>query len=252
MELKKISMNKIILTKGKKVFEEGEVFALAKSIALCGMLSPITVRQIPLSDRYEIITGNKRFYAYRLLGFKEVTALVIKADPSFARAVLKRGEFKDIFEEADTIKTALRDANLTIEEMSSRSGYTEREIALALKIADMTELERETVRLNDVSYAVVSEIAQLEDVRKRTALLSECIKKRLKVSEVRALSEKERLGGKVLSKSYAQKTTKFKDLRLFDNTLSRALSLLKTAGVDAELKTEKGVNATEYKIKIHN
>ena len=137
MELKKISMNKIILTKGKKVFEEGEVFALAKSIALCGMLSPITVRQIPLSDRYEIIMGNKRFYAYRLLGFKEITALIINADPSFSRAVLKKGDFKDFFEEADTIKGALSDAKLTIEEMASRSGYSEKEIALAIKIADI-------------------------------------------------------------------------------------------------------------------
>lgn len=252
MELKKISMNKIILAKGKKVFEEGEVFALAKSIALCGMLSPITVRQIPLSDRYEIITGNKRFYAYRLLGLKEITALIIKAEASFSRAVLKKGEFRDFFEEADTIRAAIRDANLTPDEMSSRSGYTEKEIALALKIADMTELERETVRINDISYAIVSEIALLEDSRKRTALLSECIKKRLKASEVHSLCEKEKLGGKVLSKSNAQKTLKFRDLRLFDNTLARALSLLKTAGIDAELKTEKGVNATEYKIKIHN
>lgn len=252
MELKKISMNKIILTKGKKGFEEGEVFALAKSIALCGMLSPITVRQIPLSDRYEIITGNKRFYAYRLLGLKEITALIIRADPSFSRAVLKKGEFRDFFEEADTIKTALRDTNLTVEEMSSRSGYTEKEITVALKIADMTELERETVRLNDISYSIVSEIALLDDTRKRTALLSECIKKRLKPSEVQTLCEKERLGGKVFPKINAQKTVKFRDLRLFDNTLTRALSLLKTAGIDAELKTEKGANATEYKIKIHN
>ncbi|MBO5909156.1 MAG: hypothetical protein J6Q67_05180, partial [Clostridia bacterium] len=142
--------------------------------------------------------------------------------------------------------------NLTIEEMSSRSGYTEKEISLALKIANMTELERETVRLNDISYAVVCEIALLDDTKKRTAILSECIKKRLKASEVHALCEKERLGGKVLSKSNAQKTLKFRDLRLFDNTLARALSLLKTAGIDAELKTEKGTNATEYKIKIHN
>ena len=112
MELKKISMNKIILTKGKKVFEEGEVFALAKSIALCGMLSPITVRQIPLSDRYEIIMGNKRFYAYRLLGFKEITALIIKADPSFSRAVLNelkalRVSVKVFFVDCNDVKSVL-------------------------------------------------------------------------------------------------------------------------------------------------
>ena len=252
MKLKRISMNKIMLSKGKRQFNEGEVFALAKSIALCGMLSPITVRQIPLSDRYEIIMGIKRFYAHRLLGLKDITALIINADPSFSRAVLKKGDFKDVFEKADSIACAIRNAKLTTEEMASRSGYSEKEITSAMKISNMTELERETVRINEIPDSIVSEVAVLEDSRKRTAILSECIRKRLKLSEVNTLCEKERLGGRIISKSTAQRTVKFKDLRLFDNTLSRALSLLKSAGIDAEMKTEEGKDSTEYKIKIHS
>ena len=55
-----------------------------------------------------------------------------------------------------------------------------------------------------------------------------------------------------VNKSTAQRTIKYKDLRLFDNTLSRALSLLNTAGIESEITTEKAGNATEYKIKIYS
>ena len=139
---------------------------------------------------------------------------------------------------------------LNVEEMAARSGYSEKTINEALVIADMSDLERETVRNNEISDSIVVEIAKIEDAKTRTALISECIRKRLKLSEIRALCEKERLGGKVVSKSSAQRTIKYKDLRLFDNTLSRALSLLNTAGIESEVKTEKVDNGTEYKIKI--
>lgn len=252
MELKKVNMDRIMLSEKKKIFDEGEVFLLAKSIALTGLLSPISLKALAHSDRFEILSGNKRFYACRLLGFKEIPSLIIKADSYFARVVIKRGDWKDVFLEADAVKEALIKTGLSAEEFATLSGYTQKDILSLLRLSAFSELEREIVRRNDVSVEGASEIAFFDDVRKRTALLSEAVRKRLRKNEIASLCEKERKGKRFLSRDLARRTVKFKDLRLFDNTVNRAVGILTAAGVKTEVNTEKTEGATEYRIKIMN
>ncbi|MBQ7897117.1 MAG: ParB N-terminal domain-containing protein [Clostridia bacterium] len=249
MELRKINMDRIILPKSRITYDDGEVFLLAKSIALAGLLSPISVVALSHSDRFEIVSGNKRFYACRLLGFKEISALIIKADTYFARTVLKKGNYRDFFAEADLVKETLIKTHLTAEELGNLTSYTPKEILSCVKLSGMSELEREIVRNNAISREIAYEIALHDDIRKRNFLLSETAKKRLRLSEVLKLTEKEH---KSFAKKNARRTIKFKDLRLFDNTVSRAVEILKEAGVDAQLDTERVAGSTEYKIKIHS
>ena len=115
-----------------------------------------------------------------------------------------------------------------------------------------SELEKEIVRKNMVNYKVVAEIATFEDSTKRMSILSEYIKRRMTYGELKAYCEREKAGKVRLFKEFANKTVKFKDLRLFDNTITRAMKVLKEAGVKAELDTEKTNEGTEYKIKIKN
>ena len=237
MELKRINMDRIVLSKSKIYFEEGEVFLLAKSIALAGLLSPITVVPLAHSDRYEIVTGNKRFYACRMLRFKEINAIVIKANPYFARAALKKGDYCDFFAEADGVYEAITKTGLSVDELSNLTGYTKSELQGFLKLSTMSELEREIVKKNNISKDIAIETASFDDIRTRNSILSEAAKRKAKIEKRRPL---------------AHRTPKFKDLRLFDNTLIKALQILKESGVETELNTEKTPSATEYKIKIHS
>lgn len=62
----------------RKVFPPDELDALATSIAESGLLQPISVRKV--GDRYEIIAGERRWRAHKLLGKKSVEALVFPVD----------------------------------------------------------------------------------------------------------------------------------------------------------------------------
>lgn len=250
MELRRINMDRILLSKEREAYNEGEVFLLAKSIALAGLLSPISVISLSHSDRYEIVSGNKRFYACRLLGYKEISALVIKADPFFARTVLKKGNYQDFFQEADTVKEALIKTHLTAEELGNLTAYTTKEILYCLALSNMTELEREIVKSNGINREIACEIALQDDTRKRNILLSETVKKRLNLIEVLKLTEKEK--SPLPLKKNARRTVKFRDLRLFDNTVNRAVEMLREAGVEAHIDTDRTAGNTEYKIKIHS
>lgn len=252
MELKKVNMDRILLSKNKIVFDEGEVFLLAKSIALTGLLSPISLISLAHSDRFEIVSGNKRFYACRLLGYKEIPSLIIKAESHFARALLKKGSWRDVFAEADAVKEAMVKTGLSAEEFANYTSYTQKEVLELLKLTSLTELEREMVRKNEVSIKGAIEISSFSDIKKRTWLISEAIKKRLKTNEIAALCDKEKKGKRYIERPFGEKKVKFKDLRLFDNTVNRAVGILKDAGVKTEMNTEKSENTTEYRIKIIN
>jgi len=64
----------------RRVFPQQELEELATSIAEIGLLQPISVRQV--GDRYQIIAGERRWRAYKFLGYPTIEALVIPVEES--------------------------------------------------------------------------------------------------------------------------------------------------------------------------
>lgn len=250
MEFLNLRLDRLILLKTVESIERGEIVNLARNIAKHGLLVPITVRRILHTDRYEVISGIKRFYACRMAGIKIIPAYVIQAPPSLARLVIKRGEKQDMFDEAEDIRTALLSEGLEADELAEITGYNEKEVLMYLKLTKLGDFEREIVRRNCLRRECAAEVASFDDTCKRTELLGEVARLRLKLPEVKALCERERQGKKVYKR--ANRTPKFRDIRLFDNTVSRAVAMLKEAGVKADIASESAMGCTEYKIKIEN
>jgi ParB family chromosome partitioning protein len=62
----------------RRLFPKQELEELAASIAEVGLLQPISVRQV--GDRHQIIAGERRWRAYKLLGRPTIEALVIPVE----------------------------------------------------------------------------------------------------------------------------------------------------------------------------
>lgn len=72
-----------------KVQDNEEMDALAESIKMHGVVSPIIVRPLEnTADEYEIISGHRRVMASRKAGVSEVPALVVSLDRDAAAIVL--------------------------------------------------------------------------------------------------------------------------------------------------------------------
>ena len=72
-----------------KVQDNEEMGALAESIKVHGIVSPVIVRPLEnTTDEYEIISGHRRVMASRKAGIKEVPALVVSLDRDAAAIVL--------------------------------------------------------------------------------------------------------------------------------------------------------------------
>jgi len=62
----------------RKVFPQEEIESLAQSIGETGLLQPITVR--PNGDRYQLIAGERRLRAHKVLGKPTIEALISEAE----------------------------------------------------------------------------------------------------------------------------------------------------------------------------
>ncbi len=88
---KNISIEKLLPFENHpyKVQDNEEMDALAESIKMHGVVSPIIVRPLEnTADEYEIISGHRRVMASRKAGITEVPALVVSLDRDAAAIVL--------------------------------------------------------------------------------------------------------------------------------------------------------------------
>jgi ParB family transcriptional regulator, chromosome partitioning protein len=88
-------------------FPEEEIRELAVSISAVGLLQPISVRPID-GDRYQLIAGERRLRAHKLLGKPTIEALVISVDEAVSATLalaenIEREDLSD-FEIGESIK----------------------------------------------------------------------------------------------------------------------------------------------------
>lgn len=81
-EIKKIPINRIIITgdNPRREFDEERLRELGESIRTHGLLQPIMVR--PENGNYELIIGERRLRACKLIGLEEIDARVVTIDDS--------------------------------------------------------------------------------------------------------------------------------------------------------------------------
>ncbi len=235
------------------MFNEDELAALSNSIEENGILQPLTVRKVTSSE-YELIAGERRLRASVMAGMKKVPCIVIKCSDkeSAVFALLENLQRCDLgmFEEARGISRLIRRYGLTQEEAALRLGKKQSTIANKLRLLRLTYEEQEWITNAELSERHARALLRLTDEAQRREALSKIITENLNIQETEALvstlinscpkSEKK----KGISKAV------IKDVRIFVNTINKAIDTMRLAGIDAQSdKTDTG-NFIEYTIRI--
>lgn len=126
----------------RKVFDGEELQALADSIALHGVIQPLTVRRMD-NGFYQIIAGERRWRAARLAGLQEIPAVVIDADDEKATelALIENLQRQDLnpVEEAMGYRRLLDEYGMTQERAAERVGKSRPAVANALRLLALPE-----------------------------------------------------------------------------------------------------------------
>lgn len=126
----------------RKLFDEEALEALSRSIAECGVLQPIIVRENKtLEGTYEIIAGERRWRAAKLAGLSEIPAIILDADDLKAAqlALIENVQREDLnaVEEACGYKALIEKFDLTQEEVAEKVGCSRSSITNSLRLLEL-------------------------------------------------------------------------------------------------------------------
>ena len=236
----------------RKQFNEDDLNSLSRSIAENGVLQPLTVRKTSATE-YEVVTGERRLRASALAGLKKVPCIIVKCSDkeSAIYALLENLQRADlgIFEEARGISRLIRRYGLTQEQAAEKLGKTQSTIANKLRLLRLTPEEQEWIENAALSERHARALLRLDDEDERKSILTRVITEGLNVAQTEVLVN---LVTKSTPKKHSRGKSKavIKDIRIFVNTINKAVDTMRLAGIDAEtLQTDKD-DFIEYTIRI--
>lgn len=164
----------------RRDFDEEELQALSESIAVHGIIQPLTVREMA-NGYYQIIAGERRWRAARLANLAEVPAIVMEADDRKVTelALIENLQRQDLnpIEEALGYQKLVDDFGITKEEASQRVGKSRSAVSNAMRllslpapIIDMLREGKLTAGHARAILTVANEKKQLEAAQKISAL----------------------------------------------------------------------------------
>lgn len=233
----------------RKVFEQNQLEELASSIMEYGVIQPITVRRNFVGG-YELISGERRLRASKLAGLTEIPAIVVDTDErqSAIFALIENIQRADLnfFEEAIAIKNLISEWNITQEEASERLGKAQSTLANKLRLLKLGSEEQQMILQNGLTERHARALLKINDEKKRTQALIHIVEKKMNVVQAETFIEQ------LLSEPKPEKKRILiiKDVRLFINTINKALDTMKRAGIKAEAEKKQDDEFIEYVVRI--
>lgn len=233
----------------RKRFDFDELEGLAQSIRQNGILQPITVRQTE-DGRFELVSGERRLRAARLVGVTKVPALIAEIDRKNSAVFslienLQRQDL-DCFEEAEAIERLLSDYGMSREELCAKLGKARSTLSNKLRLLGLSEDMRYSISRAGLTERHARALLQLKSEERRQRALNIMIDRRLTVTE------SERLIEQMLSKEGKTHNNfrGIRDVRVFINTLNHAVDAIRRAGVDADAAKSETPEYIEYVVRI--
>lgn len=234
----------------RRYFAEDELCSLAQSIANNGILQPLTVRRISQTE-YELIAGERRLRASVMAGLQKVPCIVMKCSDrqSAVYALLENLQRADLnmFEEARAIRKLILDCNLTQERVAKQLGKKQSTIANKLRLLRLDEEEQQKILDNGLTERHARVLLKLDGEQRKT-VLKKAVAGGLNVKQTEQLVE-HMLDGELEGKGHTTKII-IKDVRIFMNTLNKAINTMRLSGIDAKTEKTENEEYIEYNVKI--
>jgi len=191
----------------RKEFDQEALEELAQSIRQQGVITPVTVRQMP-DGKYQLIAGERRLRASQLAGLKEIPAYIrIATDTQMMEMALVENiqrENLNAMEIAFSYNALIEECQLTHEQLSEKVGKNRSTITNYLRLLNLPSETQLALSNEQISMAHARCLVNVEDTQTHLALLHDIINKQLSVRQTEQMV-------KELSKPAAPVTTRKKE-----------------------------------------
>ncbi len=237
----------------RRRFDEAALAELSTSIRSYGILNPLTVRQ--RGSRYELVAGERRLRAAKLAGLREVPCILLNINMEDASLIalvenLQRRDL-DFIEEAEGLRQLIDRFGMSQEEAARRIGKSQSAVANKLRLLKLPPDVLEALRENGLSERHGRALLRLPDPERQRAALAVILERGMTVAAADAyidalLSAPE----EEPEPEKKHRTFVLKDVRIFLNTLSRSIDLMKQGGINAGMRREETDEALILTISI--
>ncbi len=237
----------------RRNFDGGSLAELSESIKNYGILNPLTVRL--RGGRYELVAGERRLRAAKLAGLSEVPCIPVEAnmeDASLLALVenLQRQDL-DFIEEAAGIRQLILLFGMSQEEAARRLGKSQSAVANKLRLLRLPPEVLDALKEHGLSERHGRALLRLPDGESQRAALRHIVEKGLSVAATDAYVESLLAAREAQEEKAAPKRSfVLKDVRVFLNTISRSLDLMKQGGIEAGMQRRETEDALILTISI--
>ncbi len=193
IEIEKITANP---DQPRRHFDEAALHELASSIREFGFLQPLVVSKMEketptgIAVEYQIIAGERRFMAAKLLGLPRVPAIV--RNINLEREKLELGVIENIqrenlnpIEMARAFQRLQEEFRMTQREIAAKLGKSREVVANAVRLLDLPEYVQRAVEEGAVSESNARLLIAIEDPAMQKALLDDIVQNKLTTRDVR-------------------------------------------------------------------
>lgn len=240
----------------RRIFDQEALGELSKSIEVYGVMQPITVRNI--EDGYELVAGERRLRASKLLNLETIPAIIIDAnhEKSSMLALIENLQREDLnfYEEALGFQRLIQDFSISQKALAIKIGKSQSTIANKMRLLTLPPTVLTILIKHQLTERHGRALLSLENEKQQLNILQSVIKDNLNVKQ----TEEKIL--KLLQKETKEKIENIpdqiitdikgsiKDIRLFTNTIRQAVDMMKDSGVNVIYEVQEHEDG--YRISI--
>lgn len=245
-----IETDKIIPNPYQPRREFDDLEGLAQSILQNGILQPLTVRRE--KGEIELVSGERRLRAAKMIGMETVPCIIVEMNGrnSAVMALIENIQRQDlsVFDEAEAIAKLIDFYGMTQEDAATKLGKSQSTIANKLRILKLDEETRSKITEYGLTERHARALLKLPEER-RCEVVETVHNRNLNVEATERLIET-MLNKQLEAESLRKRSAVFKDVRLFVNTINKAVEMMKAAGINADSKKIQQEDFIEYIVRI--
>ncbi len=244
----------------RRKFDDDAIIRLADSIRKYGILQPLTVRRIEGQGTYnalfEVVAGERRLRAAKLLDLCDIPCIILKVDSrkSAELAIIENIQREDLnfFEQASAIASLIDMYGLTQEEVARQLSMSQSFVANKLRILRLTSVEREKILKYALTERHARALLRISSVDERLRAIEYINLHSLNVASTESYIDRFLSENESVRKPRSPRKIVLKDIRIFYNSVDRAISVVKQAGIQVESERVDEADATVLTIRIPN
>tara|TARA_B100002051_G_scaffold238701_1_gene241439 strand:+ start:1580 stop:2443 length:864 start_codon:yes stop_codon:yes gene_type:complete len=220
-------------------FNQKDIDELASSIKELGLIQPITIKT--KDNRYELISGERRLRAFKILKLKSIPAYVRKADDqtSLEMALVENIQRKDLdpIEIAISYNRLIEELSISHEEMSKRVGKDRSTISNYIRLLKLDPIIQSGIRDNFISMGHGRSLINIKSKDTQLIIYEKILRNGLSVRQTEKIVKE--LNNKKVSRVTNYNEGLLKKIKLLETKYKTTLEL--------KMRNEKGQLSFKFK-----